>query len=65
MSKALELDPENQNYRYDLAIVEDENQNYAAASKHYADLIVYANKGVKIPVDKDIITDRMNYIGSL
>jgi len=65
LSKALELNPENQNYRYDLAIVEDENQNYAAASKHYAELIDYYNKGVKIPVDKEIITDRMNYINTL
>jgi tetratricopeptide (TPR) repeat protein len=65
LRRALSLEPENNNYRYDLAIIEDENGDYAAAAQLYAELVKSANEGKKIPADKDLIVDRMNYISSL
>lgn len=65
LRRALSLEPENNTYRYDLAIIEDENQNYAAALQLYGELINAANEGKKIPADKALLVDRMAYISTL
>lgn len=63
--KALELDDENQNYRYNLALIYDKNKNYNAAVPLYYDLIAAADSGKEIPVDKEKLLERMNYISTL
>lgn len=65
LRRALEIEPDNNVYRYDLAILEDERGGYAAAAELYSELVTAANAGKTIPADKDLIADRMNYISSL
>ncbi len=65
LRKALAIAPDNNVYRYDLAILEDENGNYGSAVSLYGELVDAVNSGQAIPADKELISERMNYIAAL
>lgn len=65
LRKALSIKPNNNNYRYDLAIIEDERGNFSNAIQLYSELVKAANDGQNIPADKELIVERMGYIATL
>lgn len=62
MSNALSLDPDNLVYRYNYAVLLDEQKHYKAASELYLSLIRASLQGQPIPADADQIQQRLRFI---
>jgi len=65
MLRAIELEPENLTYKYNLAVMLDRQKNYADASAVYSVLIDAALKGQTIPAPLQTLQKRLNYISRL
>ena len=64
MSNALALDSDNLVYRYNYAILLDQQQHYKAAAELYLSLIRASLSGQAIPADTDTIQKRLSYLQS-
>ncbi len=62
MMQAVRLSPENMTYRYNLAIMLDQQGAYAEAANVYRYLIGVSQRGVQIPADASTLQDRLTYI---
>lgn len=64
MGRAVELSPENLNYKYNLAIILDKKGDRENAASLYRMLIEASLKGGKVPASLDTMQKRLNYISS-
>lgn len=64
MAKAVRLAPDNNVYRYNMAILLDQMGDYGGATKLYGELIEASYKGAQLPVPAPQIQERMSYISS-
>ncbi len=64
MLRAIELNPDNLTYKYNLAIMLDSQGNYAEASDLYRLLINASNRGETIPASAETLQKRLNFIAT-
>ena len=64
LRKALSLEPDDNNYRYNLAVLLDKQGDYENARIIYHDLLDSSYKGGQLPVNRKIIEDRLTFISS-
>lgn len=62
MLRAVRITPENMTYRYNLAIILDQQGAYAEAANVYRYLIGVAERGVQIPAAAEDLQARLTYI---
>ena len=62
MSQAIELSPENLKYRYNMAIILDQQGDWEDAATFYRQLIVAEERGEKIPANSQEIQERLTFI---
>jgi len=62
MARALRLAPENNTYRYNLAVIMDEAGQKDSAIRIYRELISESYQGTALPVSRQDIIERLNYI---
>lgn len=62
MSQAMELSPENLKYRYNMAIILDQQGDWEDAATFYRQLIVAEERGEKIPANSQEIQERLTFI---
>lgn len=62
--QAVKLEPDNNNYKYNLAVLFDKNGYYQNAALLYENLFEQSLKGIQIPASREQISDRMTYIKS-
>ena len=62
MSQAIELSPENLKYRYNMAIILDQQGDWEDAATFYRQLIVAEERGEKIPANSEEIQARLTFI---
>ena len=63
--KALKIQPNNANYRYEMAVFLDQSGDISGASQLYSQLIDESYKGNNLPVARSQIQERLAYIASL
>jgi len=63
MMQALSLDPENVQYKYDLAVIMDKMGDRRATTL-YKELLEQAENGAALPVDREKIQNRLSYLSS-
>lgn len=64
MMTAIQLSPENLVYQYNLAVMLDQQGEYADASALYASLLKAKQSGATLPVDADKIQKRYNFLSN-
>jgi len=64
MMKALELDPDNIQYKYNLAVILDEMGNREQAKIIYHELLERGRNGAPLPVAAQKIQDRLAYLST-
>lgn len=62
MLRAVRITPENMTYRYNLAIMLDQQGAYAEAANVYRYLIGVSQRGIQIPASPDDLQARLTYI---
>lgn len=64
LQRAIQLDPSNLSYRYNLAVAYDKLGRSKQAGRLYQQLLEEGNKGKELPESADKIMERLNYIRS-
>ncbi len=64
IARAVLLEPENLVYRYNYAVILDEQEDYRGAQQLYVSLIRASLQGQKIPANVDDIQERLTFIAS-
>lgn len=62
MMRAAELAPENLTYKYNLAVILDQQGSYAEAAALYRLLLQASDRGEKLPAKPEALQARLNYI---
>ena len=62
--KALNIEPDNVVYRYNLAVLLDKNGDTITAAKLYNQILDQNTQGARLPVDRSQIEERLAFIGS-
>lgn len=62
--RAVELEPDNIVYRYNLAVLLDRMGDAANATKLYGQILDLGAKGANLPISRDVISERMVFLGS-
>ncbi|PIR31708.1 MAG: hypothetical protein COV36_07460 [Alphaproteobacteria bacterium CG11_big_fil_rev_8_21_14_0_20_44_7] len=63
-ARALEVEPDNADYQYNLAIILDQNGHREDAARIYQNLIALGLKGKRIPVDLRALQERLAYVSA-